>query len=241
MDRINDRKNDTVLKEIDKLENQKVKEKISQFLTIDRWNNSSQDDALTRQLRIAYLRYMHPTYEDTTGKIANDNKIIDMSWGVLTHEAIATQLLNPGGFDNFKKIGYQIAAFKNPNNTKSWEELGRMSVSELQDLHHSAKDLAWVDTQVEYYRQNAAAASLIGIFAVNKIAHAMLERDHLQINVEEFCGKEPFEIAGKEFNGLIDVDPTFDDTGKRIGKTIGSGVSASADAAKTPAFKYLLC
>ena len=243
LDKIDARTNETISKEITRLENKKASERINQFLTIDRWNNSSQDDALTRQLRIAYLRYVHPTYEETSGKIANDNKIIDMSWGVLTHEAIASQLLNPGGFDNLKKIGYQIAAFKDPKNTKSWEELGKMSVSELQDLHHSTKDLAWVDTQVEYYRQNAAAASLIGIFAVNKIAHAMLERDHLQIDTKAFFD-QPFEIelangTMKRFEDMMDVDPSFDKSGKRIGKTLGSGVSASADAAKTPALHLM--
>ena len=83
-------------------------------------------------------------------------------------------------------------------------------------------------------KQNSAAASLIGVFAVNKVAHATLEGNDIYLDVSEICGTSPFSIAGMSFGGRMQVDPTFDKEGNLIGKTLGSLVSASADAVKDP-------
>ena len=234
LQKIDQRKEDTISKEIDKLAQRKVRDRIQEFLDVDRLTSSKRDDALTRELRKAYLSFMYRSMEPATGRVANNNKMLDMTWGVLTNEMTADKILNPGGFDNFKNIGYAIAAYKNSN--MSWDEIRGKSIDDLKSLSSVGKDLTWVDTQVHYYQQNAAGSNLIGVFAVNKVAHATLEGDRLFIGVsdEKVCGEQPFTIAGFTFGGRMEIDPMYDANGNLVGKTIGSGVSASADTAKEP-------
>ena len=186
-----------------------------------------------------YQRVAYTTKAPTSGKTYRDNKIVDMTWAVLTNEMTADKILNPGGFDVFKRAGYMVAAYKNPANNYSWEQLQKMSIDELNKLSYIDKDLTWLDTQIQFYKQNAAAASLIGVFAVNKVAHATLESNDYLLAVNEVCGETPFIIADTEFGGWMKIDPAYDREGNLIGKTIGAGVSASADAAKTPVLNLM--
>ena len=186
-----------------------------------------------------YQRIAYTTEAPTSGRTYRDNKIVDMTWAVLTNEMTADKILNPGGFDVFKRNGYMVAAYKNPANNYSWEQLQQMSIDELNKLSYTEKDLTWLDTQIQFYKQNAAAASLIGVFAVNKVAHATLESNNYYVAVDEVCDPRPFIIADTEFGGRMKVDPTYDREGNLIGKTIGAGVSASADAAKTPVLNLM--
>lgn len=232
LNRIDADKDNTISKNITALENKKVRNKIEEFLTIDRFMPADSDDALTREIRKAYLNYMFHTVQDTTGKTANNNKIISMTLAVLTTEQVASQLLNPGGFAAPKKMGYMVEAFKNSD--KKWSDLEKLSTDELKKLSYKDKDLTWIDTQVQFYKQNAAAASLIGVFAVNKVAHATLESSGLRIAIDELCGEHPFTIAGTKFGNRMELDRRVDSLGNFIGKTLGSLVSASADAVKDP-------
>lgn len=245
-------------------------------------------EAIHKQKQLIMKQYkdkVYKTIKPKSGKLYRDNKIVDMTWAVLTNEMTADKILNPGGFDNFKEIGYKAAAYKLHNGTISWEELDKMSIDELSDLCYIEKDLTWADTQIQFYKQNSAAASLIGVFAVNKVAHATLEGDDILIDVQEICGEKPFVIGSTKFGGFRDssgralmsedeykewtktikgfkskdmtydeyvmlnrdplqtnrmiVDAMYDTEGNFIGKTLGSGVSASADAAKTPVLNLL--
>ena len=192
-------------------------------------------DALMESIYKEYQKIAYYTAAPTSGRKYRDNKIVDMTLAVLTNEMTADKILNPGGFDAPKKMGYMVAAYKNPaNGNISWEQLQKMSIDELKDLSYTDKDLTWADTQIQFYRQNSAAASLIGVFAVNKVAHATLEGNDIHIAVDEICGDEPFTIVNTEFGYRMPVDATRDNEGNLIGKTLGSLVSASADAVKDP-------
>lgn len=176
---------------------------------------------------------------EENSKQFNDNEIVNMSWAVLTNPTSADKMLNPGGFELQKKVGYAIAAYKNPANANvSWQELQAMKTKELKKLSYTQKDLAWFDTQMQFYKQNSAAATLIGIFAVNKIAHAVLEADDFYIDVDEICGSG-FNIADTDFKGRMKVDPRYDTNGNLIGKVLGSLVGASADAVKDPVLNLM--
>lgn len=177
------------------------------------------------------LKTVHPT----EGKRYRDNKIIDMTLAVLTHEKSADKILNPGGFDEQKRMGYLISAYKNPANMMdSWEELSKLDVNALKKKSYVEKDLTWVDTQIHFYHQNNAGSSLIGAFAVNKVAHATLQDDDIYVALDEVCGEKPFSIAGFEFKGRKRIDPMYDINGNLVGKSLGSLVAASADTAKDP-------
>lgn len=191
-------------------------------------------DSIMNYLNSIYRKVAY-TVKMPTDRQYRDNKIIDMTWAVLTNEMTADKILNPGGFEKVAKTGYKIAAYKAVGKEgKSWNSLQGMTEDELKDLSYTSKDLSWVDTQIQFYKQNSATSSMIGIFAVNKVAHAILESDDIYIDVNEICGKEPFTIADTTFDGRMRIDSKLDSEGNLIGKTEGSLVSASADGVKKP-------
>lgn len=216
-----------------KTNNTWVGEQVKMFM--DNPQKMKDTDKLMRWLYSQYQSIAYYTDAPTSGKTYRDNKIIDMTYAVLTNQMTADKILNPGGFDAPKKMGYMVAAYKNPANKGiKWSDLQKMSIDELKDLSYTDKDLTFADTQVQFYKQNSAAASLIGVFAVNKVAHATLESNDIFLDVSEICGDKPFTIAGTTFGIRMQIDKKFDNKGTLIGKTLGSLVSASADAVKDP-------
>lgn len=223
-----------------------LKNKISIFLDLKkRKDGESFFDSFDKELNKFYndkkgMKHCYTTAPiDKNSKQFNDNEIVNMSWAVLTNPTSADKMLNPGGFELQKKVGYMVAAYKNPANANvSWNNLHAMKVDELKKLSYTQKNLAWFDTQMQFYKQNSAAASLIGIFAVNKIAHAVLEADKFYIDINEICG-DGFTIAGTDFHNRMKVDPRYDTNGNIIGKVLGSLVGASADAVKDPVLNLM--
>lgn len=216
-----------------KTNNTWVGEQVRMFM--DNPQKMKDTDKLMKWLYSQYQSIAYYTDAPTSGRTYRDNKIIDMTYAVLTNQMTADKILNPGGFDAPKKMGYMVAAYKNPANKGiKWSDLQKMSIDELKDLSYTDKDLTFVDTQVQFYKQNSAAASLIGVFAVNKVAHATLESNDIFLDVSEICGDKPFTIAGTTFGNRMQIDKKYDNEGTLIGKTLGSLVSASADAVKDP-------
>lgn len=216
-----------------KTNNTWVGEQVKMFM--DNPQKMKDTDKLMKWLYNQYQSIAYYTDAPTSGRTYRDNKIIDMTYAVLTNQMTADKILNPGGFDAPKKMGYMVAAYKNPANKGiKWSDLQKMSIDELKDLSYTDKDLTFADTQVQFYKQNSAAASLIGVFAVNKVAHATLESNDIFLDVSEICGDKPFTIAGTTFGSKMQIDKKYDNEGTLIGKTLGSLVSASADAVKDP-------
>lgn len=184
-----------------------------------------------------YKKFAYKTEAPTEGRTYRNNKIVDMTYEVLTHETVADKILNPGGFDTQKRMGYLVSAYRNPANNYSWEELEAISkqpdgIDKLKELCYTEKNLCFIDTHIQFYKQNNAAGSLIGTFAVHKTAHAILESDEFQIDVDSIC--KPFVIDGMTFGFSMTVDPRYDRKGNLIGKTLGSLVASAADAVKDP-------
>ncbi len=216
-----------------KTNNTWVGEQVRMFM--DNPQKMKDTDKLMKWLYSQYQSIAYYTDAPTSGRTYRDNKIIDMTYAVLTNQMTADKILNPGGFDAPKKMGYMVAAYKNPTNKGiKWSDLQKMSIDELKNLSYTDKDLTFADTQVQFYKQNSAAASLIGVFAVNKVAHATLESNDIFLDVSEICGDKPFTIAGTTFGIRMQIDKKYDNEGTLIGKTLGSLVSASADAVKDP-------
>lgn len=216
-------------------ENKKlVDEQVREFL--DNPEKMKTADALMQSLYAEYQKIAWTTKPPTEGRTYRNNKIVDMTLGILTNEMTADKILNPGGFDPLKKMGYMITAYKTGKYT--WQELEAMSIDDLADACYVDKDLNFVDAQIQFYSQNSAAASLIGVFAVNKVAHATLEGNGIFLDVEDVCGKE-FIIGDVTSEDRMEIDPKYDNEGNLIGKSLGMGVSASADAAKTPVLNLM--
>ena len=212
---------------------QAISEEIRNFLDIvdTRDFRTSYEEFLWKH----YKRVAYEAITPTEGRAYRNNKIVDMTYEVLTHETAADKVLNPGSFEPQKRMGYAVSAFKDPNNEYTWDELMNMSVLELKELSSKGKNLAYIDTHIQFYKQNSAAGALIGIFAVNRIAHAVLESDGYRLNVDDICNiTEPFTIAGMEFGGSMPFDMKYDRKGQLIGKVMGSLVASAADAVKDP-------
>lgn len=197
-----------------------------------------------------YIQNMYSVERPTKGRTYRNNKIVDMTYEVLTHETSAAKMLNPGGFDPQKRMGYLVDAYKlvgdesNPKYT--WEAMKKMSISELKDLTSSSKNLSYVDTHIQFYKQNSAAGALIGIFAVNRIAHAVIESSSedgsstYYMNVDNVCSlTRNFTVAGMEFGGVMPFDMRYDRSGQLIGKVMGSLVASAADAVKDPVLNLM--
>lgn len=198
-------------------------------------------DKFSENLYNAYQNILHTEfpykvkYPKKGSRGDRNNQILNMDWAVMSNEMTASKILNPGGFDIPKHDAYVIAVYRAKNGSIKWEQLEGMTTKQLQKLMPTAGDLAWFDTQVQFYKQNAAGSNLIGVFAVNKVAHAILEADDILVDIEDVCGKgNTFTIADKEFKGRIPLDSSQDDSGAYIGKGLGSMVGASADTAKDP-------
>lgn len=185
-----------------------------------------------------YLQNAFTVEKPTEGRVYRNNKIVDMTYEVLTHETSCAEMLNPGGFDPQKRMGYLVTALRTTD--KSYEELSKMSIDELKDLTDKDKNLMFVDTHVQFYKQNSAAGSLIGIFAVNRTAHAVIENEGYMMNVDNACRlTRPFTVADMTFEGNMPIDVRFDNNGQSVGKVLGSLVASAADAVKDPVLNLM--
>ena len=247
---------------VDEIINAKISQVVDMFFNIGESNRNKPGDKLYNQIKDLYLEYKYHTVYATTGRTYRNNKIFDMHWAVLTNETTAEKMLNPGGFVPEKALGYMVAAFKNPANNYSWADLKALAngqkgllngkivsldpnnsdietgVDAVKTLCYTEKNLCFIDTHLNFYRQNSAAATALGMAAVQKVAHAALEGDKFAVDVRDAVGYENDEsgwsIAGKRFGGLMEVDGKYDDEGKLIGRTLGEFVAMFADAVKDP-------
>ena len=185
-----------------------------------------------------YLQNTFTVNKPTEGRTYRNNKIVDMTYEVLTHETSCAEMLNPGGFDPQKRMGYLVTALRTTD--KSYDELSKMSIDELKDLSSKDKNLMFIDTHIQFYKQNSAAGSLIGIFAVNRTAHAVIENEGYMMNVDNACNlTRPFTVADMTFGGNMPIDVRLDNSGQSVGKVLGSLVASAADAVKDPVLNLM--
>ena len=218
----------------------KIKDEINMLL--DNPERLKYSSALSEKIWNIYKKEAFYVEMPTEGKEARDNMLIDMFYSVLTHKSSAAKMLNPGGFEEQKRMGYIVEALRNPKNKYRYEELLALDTKTLKNISYKSKNLTDIQDHVQFYKQNSAAAVLIGIFAVNNIAHAVYQsgKTPLYIDIAESCQyDEPFTIAGVEFGGNMMIDPTYDIEGNLITKSLGSLIASSVDAAKDPVLNLM--
>lgn len=254
---------------LDKARKEKLNTLIEDFLNIGPFT-SSRGNELFKEMKKMYMDYTFKEIAATQGKTYRNNKIVDMTWAVLTNETTADKMLNPGGFEKEKSMGYLVSAYKNPTNKYSWEELkdiasGKKGLLDgnlvnvtndnkkdvetgtdgLKALCYTDKNLCFIDTHLQFYQQNNAASTALGMAAVQKVAHAVLESNGYMVDVEALTSlpeaideetKEAFlfEIAGFKFNSMMEFDKNKGTDGTLIGRTLGEFVAMFADAVKDP-------
>lgn len=194
----------------------------------------------------------HVTGNQLTIREQRNNKIIDYLYSFITCEASLDQFLKPGGFDNYKQVGYTIAAVDNGISVK---DADKMSIKDLKSAMSDKKSLLNVTTHVEYHNQNMVAAKLIGIGAQGNILHAyinnmILEGKKPAINIPTYGGfmlngkfignKETIDRNGNELVEYVEIDPTYSEDGvTRISDIFASLVAATVDAVKDPVLNLM--
>ena len=204
-------------------------------------------EALYRELGHYYRAHRYECVEPDSPRARRNNKIVDMAYAVMTHETTVDKALNPGGFEAQKHSGYLVEAFRKAvilegitdrdKLLSKYRELERLSVSELKKLAKTKSNLIFIDTQIQFYEQNNAAGALIGIFAVDKVAHAFLGNDGLTYH--GIKKGRTFSIGGIQVRNGIDIDPVLNRKGQYIGKILGSLVASAADAVKDPVLNLM--
>jgi hypothetical protein len=72
-----------------------------------------------------YVKIAYKAEPPIERRLYRNNKIIDMTWEVLTHSDTADKILNPGGFEEQKYVGYLVQAARITG--KSIKELEKLS------------------------------------------------------------------------------------------------------------------
>lgn len=238
-----------------------IREQVRMFL--DNPEKMRHTDDLMKSLYKTYQSIAYRADAPTEGRAYRNNKIIDMSWAVLTNETTSDKMLNPGGFDEQKRMGYMVEA-QRLHPEMPWSELESMKISDLKNLCYTQKNLSFIDTHIQFYKQNSAAGTILGMFAVQKVAHAVLESNGYFMDVTKACklpdtiardkdgnpiydentgnpiyDVQGFTIAGMAFKGRMEIDRKYNRDGQLIGKTLGSLVASAADAVKDPVLNLM--
>lgn len=205
-------------------------------LFLENPNRPSGSSPIMDAIKTAYIKSKYSVVYPTSGKEYRDNKIVDMTYAVLTHPAITPEVVNPGGFDTQKRIGYAISAIKN-GSSLSYDELVNMSdIDSIKSESYKSSNLLFIDTQQEFYRQNSVAGTILGMFAVQRIAHASMQGLGLYLDTQNCYG---LRIGDFEFYKKMDLYVDKDSQGNPVYKTLGSLVASAADAVKDPVLNLM--
>lgn len=178
-----------------------------------------------------------PTAKDES-KAGRNNELFDINYGILTHPSTMDKMFNPGNFDRQKKYAYMVALMKDPANTYTWEQLETMDIDAMKDLVYKNNSLIDPLVNSTFYKQNAAAAKLVGIFAVNRTSHAFLENDLIQLDLKAMGVSIP--TIGDSLTYINHhVDESFNVDNIYIGKILAEFVASAVDAAKDPVLNLL--
>ena len=152
------------------------------------WLSEGFTEAQYRDILKRYVNIMYKVLP-ATGIDANNNEIFDMSYAVLTSESNVARALKPGGFDDHKQLAYAVAAYRDPSIRKAYPDFNTLLNMDPEALgkliEKTDKNLIYLDTQLEYYGHNNSASSLLGISAVNSVAHAILVDDNIGIDLTD--------------------------------------------------------
>ena len=205
-------------------------------------NPKTRQDAYNKYPNLAkdFRRMAFSVDKPTKGKRARNNQVVDMSLAVLRHKTSTARILNPGGFEAQKRMGYLVTAYKLGKG--DWEYLNSLSTDDLKKLCYTDKNLTYIDTNAQFYNQNNVAGAILGMFAVQKTAHATLENNGYHLNVSQALGLgegQIFSFAGYSLIGMMELDATTNSKGEYIGKVLGSLVASAADAVKDPVLNLM--
>lgn len=212
------------------------------------WFEDRKSQYLLRNPRITKIRYDYSKTPQENSLPARNNLIIDLMYSVLTNADTASKMLNPGGFDEQKRVGRINTILLNSNIAQiegALKELGKsveapiktllsMDLDELTKLADRLKisynPLA-PTTQVYLHQQNMTGAKLIGIYANHNANHALMQHTDLRLTEDA-----SFMLNGKRLTSLHDIKNGEE---KFISRNNAGYLAASVDNVKDPVLASL--
>ena len=181
---------------------------------------------------------------------ARDNRLLDLQWAVLTNADTTSKMLNPGNFNDQKKVGRIIRILKNgaadinTGEIYTYNDLVKMDIDELDELLENSNphNTTLPSSKIYFQRQNMQGSQMVGIFANNNVSHAFMTFQKVGINLYKGQYDNTFSFDGVTIgdpdNPTV-LDPQRGFNGQLISKTIASFLAASVDTAKDPVLSDL--
>ena len=212
-------------------------------------------DNLLKTVLSEYIHYTQEELDDLKKKgieisrkelrEGRNNRLLDLQWAVLTNEDTASKMLNPGNFNDQKKVGRIIHILRNKTinpeteGTWTWQELSDMDIDKLDSLLEDADphNTTLPSSKIYFQRQNMQGSQMVGIFANHNVSHAFLTFQKIGIDLYKGQYDNTFMFDGVEIGNHDDptiLDPQVGFNGQLISKTIASFLAASVDTAKDP-------
>jgi hypothetical protein len=188
--------------------------------TID--NNLS--DFLTKDTVKAIASYFEDnlSVERQNPRGARDNRLLDITRGILVDKKTTKALLDPGGFDNHK------------DNAKEIMEAKGKSIDASVDIYTPSG-------QAEVFNRNMAGKELTGIMAVQTATHAITQflDSYGPQYVVSFIDNLGKRITGKGLTNSLIKDLDGEKNTKKISRSLASYLAAVVDNAKEPIASFL--
>ena len=167
-------------------------------------------------------------------KEQRDSLIIDMMWSVLTNKDTVGKIINPGGFNEPKRVArllsiansISLGEFKESFNSKNFTS---KSLEEIENLAAKYKKLLnplTPNTWVALHNRNMSGAQLIGIAANHNAGHAIMQRTSLGVANDYIL-----TFNGKKYDSLHSIKTP---NGNFITRNVSGFLAAFVDNAKDP-------
>lgn len=168
-----------------------------------------------------------------------NNTLIDFTIAVLTHPKSASRMVNPGNFEENKRVMYLLECAKNMTQEEFDKEIGRLDADQSllkskAELYKGRPNPLSPLTQINFHIANSTGGKMISIYASNNASHALMQFTQLAL-------EEPLILNDKEFTSLHDVTAN-DDKGNilfYISKQLAAFLGASVDNVKAPTLSAL--
>lgn len=204
-----------------------------------------------------------PDAKSNYGKMAGYNNVLfDLQWLSLTTLQSASEIFDPGNFEDLTELSYRVELKKaidnSGNHLYTKEEIDAMDADQLKDAWEDLNDLDITDirTMTTLHSQNMCNKDMLGIAAVANISHAQISMFTESNPIYHNIGKNTITVYWKdkqelnrvrelqnlvinERDGNVPMDQRLDFNGELISKYLRKYIGAAADGAKNPTLSRL--
>lgn len=205
-----------------------------------------------------------PKAKSDYGKLAGYNNVLfDLQWLSLTTMQSASEIFDPGNFDDLTDLSYQIELLRAKNadgtNTYTMQQVMSMDSDQLKNAWEDINDfdVTELQTMIKLQNQNMSTKDMLGIAAVANISHAqisMFTSDTADPANNKYVLKQRMpshsvitvqwkdrrgNVRTRELTESVQMDRLLDWNGELISKYLRKYIGAAADGAKNPTLPRL--